>query len=61
MDNPKTLAHCLNCSRPETTVPLVNLRYTQTQSWICTQCLPILIHEPQQLMGKLTQVKREDK
>ena len=45
--------HCLNCSRPETVVPLVNLRYSGRQAWICSQCLPILIHNPQRLTGRL--------
>ncbi len=44
---------CLNCNRPETVIPLVNLRYAGSQAWICSQCLPILIHQPQQLAAKL--------
>jgi hypothetical protein len=53
MEETKTLNHCLNCNRSETTVPLVNLRYAGSQTWICTQCLPTLIHQPQRLAGKL--------
>lgn len=26
----------------------------RTQAWICSQCLPILIHHPQELAGKLS-------
>ena len=44
---------CLNCDRPETVIPLVSLRYDGSQAWICSQCLPILIHKPGQLTGKL--------
>jgi hypothetical protein len=44
---------CVNCHRPETEIPLVNLRYNGRPEWICSQCFPILIHEPQALAGKL--------
>ncbi len=53
MTNTKNTYQCLNCNRPETQVPLVALRYTEQSVWICTQCLPTLIHHPQQLAGKL--------
>ena len=44
---------CLNCGRPEAVVPLVSLRYNGNQEWICSQCLPVLIHRPEQLAGKM--------
>jgi len=53
MEDSKILYHCLNCNRVETEIPLVSLRYTQQTAWICTQCLPTLIHQPQRLAGKL--------
>jgi len=52
------LYHCLNCHRSETEIPLVTLRYTGRQAWICSQCLPTLIHQPQQLVGKLAGAER---
>jgi hypothetical protein len=52
--------HCLNCRRPETTIPLVSLRFAGDQAWICSQCLPILIHKPQQLAGKLSGAENLD-
>ena len=54
MQETNTTQQCLNCNRPETVIPLVNLRYAGQQAWICSQCLPVLIHQPQQLAGKLT-------
>ncbi len=48
-----TLHSCLNCNRPETTAPLVCLRYSGSSAWICSQCLPTLIHQPHLLIGKL--------
>lgn len=56
----QTLHHCFNCRRPETTIPLVSLRYAGDQAWICSQCLPILIHQPEQLANKLGSVEQEE-
>lgn len=49
----QTPCQCLNCSRPETVIPLVSLRYAGRQAWICSQCMPVLIHQPERLVGKL--------
>lgn len=53
MDSNSSVQHCLNCSRPESEIPLVSLRYAGQTTWICSQCLPTLIHQPQKLVGKL--------
>ena len=53
MSNPQPIASCLNCNRTEMQTPLVNLRYQANPAYICTQCLPMLIHHPQELAGKL--------
>jgi hypothetical protein len=44
---------CLNCARRETVIPLLSLRYQGEQAWICSQCLPQLIHQPLRTAGKL--------
>lgn len=53
MTRENALHVCLNCQRSESAIPLVALRYSGDQAWICSQCLPILIHQPQRLIGKL--------
>ena len=53
MQEKDAVQHCLNCTRPETEIPLVTLRYAGNEAWICSQCLPVLIHHPEQLVGKL--------
>lgn len=50
--------YCLNCERPDAQVPLVALRYAGQAAWICSQCLPVLIHKPQQLASKLAYAER---
>lgn len=44
---------CLACGRGQDTTPLVPLAYRGAALWICPQHLPILIHDPQRLVGKL--------
>ena len=45
--------HCLNCKQSEHKTPLLHLHYNGDERWICSQCLPILIHTPQKLVGKI--------
>lgn len=48
---------CLYCDRSSGQVPLIPLVYQDGQYWICPQHLPILIHKPAQLAGKLPGVE----
>lgn len=44
---------CLACDRDTHATPLLTIEYRGAQLWICPQHLPILIHNPAQLVGKL--------
>lgn len=44
---------CLACQRGTDETPLVHLEYQDSALWICPQHLPILIHDPAQLIGLL--------
>jgi hypothetical protein len=44
---------CLNCDASENDRPLVNLTYQGNSLHICSRCLPVLIHNPQELIGKI--------
>ncbi len=44
---------CLFCNRDSDQVPLITLNFQGSKVWICPQHLPILIHDPAQLVGKL--------
>lgn len=46
--------HCVNCRRTVDEVPLIMLVHRNGQGHICPQCMPILIHEPQAFVGKLS-------
>ena len=36
--------HCFNCGRSEDDGPLLPLRTKGSSTWVCTRCLPQLIH-----------------
>jgi hypothetical protein len=44
---------CLACDRDDSVTPLIPLEYRGSRIWICPQHLPILIHDPSQLVGRL--------
>jgi hypothetical protein len=46
-------ATCVHCGKNSDQAPLIAIQYQQEQFWICPQHLPILIHKPAQLAGKL--------
>ena len=53
MADQKTETGCLACGRDKQQTPLLALEYRESQLWICPQHLPVLIHNPQQLIGRL--------
>ncbi len=52
MNDTKNLA-CLVCGKTEEEVPLFKLVYRGEELRICPQHVPLLIHEPQKLVGKV--------
>lgn len=44
---------CILCRRDQDLVPLIAVRFKQNNFWICSQHLPVLIHDPAQLTGHL--------
>lgn len=46
-------ASCLACGRGADAVPLIALTYRGGKHWICPQHLPVLIHDPGRLVGRL--------
>lgn len=50
-------ATCLNCGSSEMDRPLLTLRFQEKEVHICPECMPIMIHKPQQLMEKLPGMK----
>jgi len=44
---------CIVCHATSDELPLIALRYQQSEYYICPSHLPILIHQPQTLVGIL--------
>ncbi len=44
---------CIHCDRDDTQVPLLDFSYKDTRFSICSEHLPVLLHRPQELTGKL--------
>ena len=44
---------CVSCGKSPQEVPLISFEFQDRKFWICPQHLPILIHDPQALAGKL--------
>lgn len=44
---------CIVCEITSQDVPLVKLDYRDHELWICPQHIPVLIHHPDQLIGKV--------
>ena len=44
---------CLNCGQTEQERPLLTIKFQGNEIYICPQCLPVLIHKPANLAGKL--------
>ncbi|HUN65055.1 MAG TPA: hypothetical protein VMW43_03070 [Bacteroidota bacterium] len=44
---------CIACGEGSAETPLIELTYRSEQFWICPRHLPVLIHNPKMLAGKL--------
>ena len=51
--SPETQAVCAYCGLDSDQVPLLELTYRQEKTWICSAHLPVLIHKPENLKGRL--------
>jgi hypothetical protein len=51
------IPQCAQCNRTSEEVPLLQLKFKQRVSWICPQHLPVLIHKPHNLIGKIPGVE----
>lgn len=40
---------CVKCGRTSAEIPLIPVRYTGCDFWICPQDIPILIHHPDRI------------
>ncbi len=50
-------ASCFNCEKTEHEAALLSARHAGQSIWVCAQCMPAIIHEPQQVADKLRALK----
>jgi len=48
-----TVPQCVYCACDSNQAPLLALRFRESELWICSRHLPILIHHPEQLEDRL--------
>lgn len=60
MNDQNKINVCISCNRDESVVPLVSITFAQNPTWICTQCLPTLIHDPQKLTDKFNNMNTDN-
>jgi hypothetical protein len=53
MESDTSVKQCLACQGDSQDTPLLPLEYRESRLWICPQHLPILIHDPTRLVGRL--------
>lgn len=49
----KSTPGCLACATTADDIPLISLAYRGHGLWICPQHMPVLIHDPVQLLDRL--------
>lgn len=45
--------NCIICNKSEDEIPLTKFDYKNNGFWICSQHIPILIHDPKKMDGLL--------
>ena len=53
MTDTKEMAKCILCDRADTELPLLKLSYYGIGYYLCAEHMPMLIHQPSTLIGKL--------
>jgi len=49
---------CVMCGRGPQDTPVLRFEFRDAAFWICPQHLPVLIHDPSQLVGRLAGAER---
>lgn len=49
----KDSKECLVCQRDQKEIPMTEFFYQESSFFICAQHIPVLIHDPQKLVGLL--------
>ncbi len=50
--------NCKLCGSSEMDVPMLPVRYANQGFWVCSRCMPVLIHRPEKLEGILENAEK---
>jgi hypothetical protein len=50
---------CFNCERTDSQIPVVEMSFKQNKLWVCPQCIPNLIHNPDVVQEKLAEAEKK--
>lgn len=53
LKNMSSNKECLVCKTPSTETPVTKFYYQETEFYICPQHMPVIIHNPKELIGLL--------
>lgn len=51
---------CFNCERSAAEAPISNWQYKGQEFWVCSQCMPLLIHKLEQVLADWEAEAEED-
>jgi Zn-finger protein len=51
---------CFNCERSDADVPLIRWRYQGGGIWVCSQCMPLLIHKLEEVKNALRAARAQE-
>ena len=54
MDSTDRKNICISCEKNEAEAPIFRMRFKGEEAAICSSCLPVLIHRPESLAGRLS-------
>lgn len=57
MTNTISNDRCFNCARDEYVIPLIAWRFQGRDLWVCSECMPLLIHKWRQVQEQLAKVE----
>jgi predicted Zn-ribbon and HTH transcriptional regulator len=50
---------CFNCGKTDEQIPVLEMQYKKNQLWVCPQCIPNLIHNPDVVQDKLQEAEKK--
>ncbi len=56
MENNNNVESCVNCGNSQNDTPILQFKFKGEVMGICSACMPVLIHKPEQFANRLANV-----